>query len=296
MNTEKILSRYLQGNISATERAYLYEKYSEEELDLFVKRLSSLEIETKPVGSEWQKFEDKDSLNSSSKSKPWWILILLALILGMGIFYILNDKRKTITNTTSKPMLIAMADNTAIELAPGSTIKFKEDNFIKNRKLWLDGHAYFDVKTKGDFLVMANEVNVSVLGTKFDIWDLGSKHAKVQCYSGKVEVAAHSGMQMTLIKGQQSVIKEGEMVIEEFEELAPPAWLSSHLNYNGVSLKHVYSEIESYYKIAIIDENPQIKFSGTLPLDNIEQVVKILSGVTGKKYTLKDNQVSVSNN
>ena len=78
----------------------------------------------------------------------------------------------TLTVPYGKRFDIVLSDNTHVFLNAGSSLRYPV-NFIKgkNREVFLEGEAFFEVTkdTQHPFVVNAHEINVRVLGTKFNV-------------------------------------------------------------------------------------------------------------------------------
>jgi ferric-dicitrate binding protein FerR (iron transport regulator) len=88
--------------------------------------------------------------------------------------------------------LITLPDKSKVWLNAKTTLKYSSDFNQKNRELYLDGEAYFDVaKKKIPFIVHTSAINLKVLGTAFN----------VKCYSDEKTVEA------TLVRGSLKIEK-----------------------------------------------------------------------------------------
>lgn len=293
---DELLLKWANGEVSASEREELSKHYSLEELDLFKEQSSSLGLETSDITSEWDKLKSKRDIGKSSTAfrlLKWMIPILL--LSGVAYMYISSlGPDKTLENMTSEPMLIAMEDKTEIMLAPGSKLSYNESKFIGNRKVWIEGRAYFDVRTKGDFAVISADGIVSVLGTTFDVWELGEDQLVVQCYTGRVNVAASGGMEATLEAGQRYENTSGVMNIGDIGGVLKPKWLNNSIVFENTTLSYVYKDLEKYYAIKFVGFVSNLKFNGELPTNNLQKVTEILNAVTSDTYKIENDRVMVS--
>jgi ferric-dicitrate binding protein FerR (iron transport regulator) len=133
-------------------------------------------------------------------------VILIAGAAGGG--YLLKPVKKsssaftTVYSPAGQRTEITLPDNSKVLLNSKTTLKYSAGFNSSDRKVFLDGEGYFDVK-KGDlpFEVKTEAINIRVLGTAFN----------VKCYSDETVVEA------TLVRGSMIVEKldtESEVVEE----------------------------------------------------------------------------------
>jgi len=290
---EELLVKWADGNMSTEERRRLSELYDVAELDRFIVDSGQVQLATSDASVEWTRLQER------IRTKPEaggfnlvYRLLPLLLLAGLGYWYWTSiSPDKEVKNTTHKPMLIAMDDDTDIMLAPGSTIAYQESKYLDDRQIWLEGRAFFDVKRKGDFSVITDNSIVSVLGTSFDIWEISEQQVVVECFTGKVQVDGDNGNDAELTAGQRFSMLDGQVTSSDEEE---PSWLAGTIIYDSVPLSDVYDDLEKYYPIKFVGESSSLNFNGKLPVDDINKVMKILNAVTSDTYKLTGDQVVVS--
>lgn len=124
----------------------------------------------------WESFQSKAFTPKKSKFKVWQFAaaaVLLFGIVGTVFFYnsnpLQNDLLLTSTvveNTTSIVKTVMLPDSSKVELSANSKITYAS-NFAVNRKIEIEGEAYFKVKKdkKHPFQVLCNDITTTVLGT-----------------------------------------------------------------------------------------------------------------------------------
>ncbi|MDD3687392.1 MAG: FecR family protein [Bacteroidales bacterium] len=154
---------------------------------------SGNEAEFEEIKQTWQlsgvAFQDFDceaalekvnvKINKSSKKRKLWITYIAAAVIIALIsipMIILNlktgiDSKMLIFASTDSISQISMSDGSKLTLNENSSIEYPKD-FEKNRTIKLKGEAYFEVahvSNENQFKVLAGEVEVIVVGTKFNI-------------------------------------------------------------------------------------------------------------------------------
>src|SRR5690606_28162717 len=100
---------------------------------------------------------------------------------------------------------IMLADGTTVWLNAGSTLRYPVQFDPDERKVELEGEAYFEVqKTKGKripFIVKSKGQDISVLGTEFNVSAYADEQTvRTVLVNGSVKVLAHEAKGEVLLK------------------------------------------------------------------------------------------------
>lgn len=182
---------------------------------------------------------------------------LLAAIIGPKIA---NELQADHLTSTGEISTITLADNSKVTLAPESAIKVRFDDAGRFVEL-LDGEAFFDVTPDPEkpFRVAADTVNVTVLGTAFDVSD-GSDMSMVAVEHGlvRVENAAQVPAVFEMLEpGQQArVERDGTVTRSQIPTSQIGAWRNNQLIAQDQPLSEVVDKLRRYFSgtILITDE------------------------------------------
>ncbi len=182
---------------------------------------------------------------------------LLAAIIGPKIA---NELQADHLTSTGEISTITLADNSKVTLAPESAIKVRFDDAGRFVEL-LDGEAFFDVTPDPEkpFRVTADTVNVTVLGTAFDVSD-GSDMSMVAVEHGlvRVENAAQVPAVFEMLEpGQQArVERDGTVTRSQIPTSQIGAWRNNQLIAQDQPLSEVVDKLRRYFNgtILITDE------------------------------------------
>lgn len=167
----------------------------------------------------WQRFKKRTEaaekqVGISKKRKATGLLkIAASIILVLGILtvsYVVWNK------TGTEPIIVAAAEKTAINTLPdGSVVTLNKQSTITyaakfkgdERRIKLKGEAFFDVKAdkQKPFVVEADDVTITVLGTSFNIKNI----------DGQVEVIVETGSVIVAKNNKTIIVKEKEKVVIE---------------------------------------------------------------------------------
>lgn len=289
---EELLLKWMNGDCTSAEEQELYTHYPQKELLLLDSSLDSEQIAIKDP-YEMLKELNQNQIARPVKSKNTWLLgvLFLGSILAI-IAYLAFFGPLTIKNESSFPMAHSLPDKTQILIGPGSEISYDEDGFVEDRKVLLDGDAYFDVTTKGKFVVEAVGFEVEVLGTQFEIHQVSNKEGSVSVYEGTVRVTS-GVLEETLKIGERVEVKSKSMIRAKINKKAKPTMKGGDRIYNSVLISDIFDELSLYYGVRFVGKLPEDRFSGNLPTQDLAKCLEILDISTSYKFTLKDDEVLV---
>jgi|WetSurMetagenome_2_1015567.scaffolds.fasta_scaffold86692_2 transmembrane sensor len=169
----------------------------------------------------------------------------------------------TIYSPAGQKTEVTLPDKSRVWLNSKSTIRYSSSFNIKNRNIYLDGEAFFDVAKKSiPFEVKTSAINIKVLGTAFN----------VKCYNDEDIVEA------TLVRGSMKIEKINYATGLSEEILLKPNQKVQFLReYSGKPDKD-----------KVISEAPTVKEAENTPLEQVKQVSFINSYETEKSSGWKD--------
>jgi ferric-dicitrate binding protein FerR (iron transport regulator) len=181
---------------------------------------------------------------------------------------------------------LILEDGSEVTLNANSKLKVPRD-MKGDRHVWLQGEAFFSVTKKIDkvrFFVHTENVNVEVLGTKFNV---NSRHEKTTVVLNEGSVKLTSNLPSI---NKPLMMTPGEMASLAKEDLAftkknvkPEqynAWQNNVLVFSDASLSTVARSIEDYYGVEVVIDNPELanrQLTGTMPNNDLGIVLKSLS-------------------
>lgn len=219
-----------------------------------------------------------------------WFKIAAFLVILLGLSFLLQN---TITATelaeNGKKTSFSLPDNSQIVLNSGSKIQYRKWNWDNNRKLELNGEAYFKVAHGKKFEVNTNLGKVTVLGTQFDVKSRNNRF-DVTCYEGRVKVQ---------YKDKTVIITKGTLVSFDADYFdrqtitnTKPEWTSNQIIFRKENLKTIIEELERQYdcKIVLNSEKNNQLFTGTLPSNSIKTALEIVAATFHMKISKFENQ------
>ncbi|MCF6332781.1 MAG: FecR domain-containing protein [Draconibacterium sp.] len=186
---------------------------------------------------------------------------------------------------------LLLSDSTLVTLNSGSKLVFPAVFKGSSRRVFLIGEAFFKVKKRKDkkpFLVETENIDIKVLGTKFNVSAYDSEEeVSTVLIEGSVEVSQKNKLlnnaEYTLTPGQGCFYntKKAVSVVSEVETDNYIAWLNGYLQFQDQTVNSIICKLRRHYNKSIIIENEQLSndlISGKLILsEDFESVLINLS-------------------
>lgn len=158
---------------------------------------------------------------------------------------------------------LILPDSTLVWLNAGSRITYSQGFGVKDRHLLLNGEGYFEVRknTRLPFDVQTKELNVTVLGTKFNFRNYEEdEEVIVNLLEGKVQLENYvKKMGISYLSPSEKVTLNkatGEMTITHAKVSNAREWTNDVLFFDEMPLSDIVKELNRSYnvKIRIADE------------------------------------------
>ena len=219
----------------------------------------------------------------------WLFRVAAIVVLSLGITFTLRyfaTATQAATNGTIAQFLLP--DDSEVVLNSGSEIEYNQWNWNHNRKLSLQGEAYFKVAKGKTFEVETPLGKVTVLGTQFNVKNRKYR-LDVTCYEGKVQVN-YQKEQLVLSPGMSVSFENGKKIDTSNPENIKPEWLVNQVKFTKEKLVDIIEELNRKYNTQIEFKGKPTHqvFSGTLPTNNLEVALEIIATT----YHLKISKIS----
>jgi transmembrane sensor len=217
---------------------------------------------------------------------------------------------ESVTNTIQTPkggkFQVRLPDGSKVWLNSASTLRYPTVFTGNERKVILNGEAYFEIASnkKVPFRVISNGQIVEVLGTHFNINSYDDEDfTKTTLLEGSVRVILKSpsdvlGKTKMLKPGEQSLtnLKNSGIKIENADTEKAIAWKNGYFKFKNTPIKEIMREVERWYDVELVYEGeiPTDEFTGFISNDvNISAVLEILEQSGGVKFSVKGKKIKV---
>lgn len=210
------------------------------------------------------------------------------------------QKKQTFRSPKGTSSTVVLADGSTVWLNSGAEITYPTSFSSEQRKVSLEGEAYFDVVHNPDqpFVVSANGTDVKVLGTEFNIaTGLNNSKTFTTLISGSVEVQTAT-QKAKLKPGVQSVtdFSSDRIETQEVDLREITAWKEGYFRFKDDDIREVLSKIQTWYDIQEIDiqENTHDRFTGSvLRTKKLSDLLQQLEKISSYKFEIKEGRVNV---
>ena len=197
---------------------------------------------------------------------------------------------------------LTLSDGTRVWLNSETSIQYPVVFGTKERRVFIQGEAYFEVAkdAKKPFTVQFMSSSVTVLGTSFNIRAYPEeKQSQTTLAEGSVRIYS-PGSSMLLKPGEQAEVKalSGEMVKKEVEVKTFTSWKDGRFVFEQEPLENIMRTLERWYDIRVIfrDEGAKrISLSGNLKrYGDFSQVMNMLQMTGDVRFELHGHDVYIT--
>lgn len=227
-----------------------------------------------------------------------------------------NSKKKPSTLTYNeltvpygKRFEIKLSDGTMVYLNSGSSLKYPETFMTtENRKVFLNGEAFFDIaKDKNHPFIVNNnnDLDIKVLGTKFNISAYPEDNTTdIVLVEGSVKMQP-LGFQdensLVLKPGYKGSFNNLEKNIrtKQVNTSIYTSWIKGNIVFRNTPFSNIIKKLERHYNVTIINNNPRLSaqtFNATIEVESetIEDVFFYFNKVYHINYSIENNKIIIN--
>ncbi|GAA3600558.1 FecR domain-containing protein [Flavivirga amylovorans] len=207
-----------------------------------------------------------------------------------------------------KTFELTLSDGTLIHLNSGTVLKYPVQFLSgKNREVFLTGEAYFKVNKdqKHPFIVNANNLNIRVLGTEFNVSSYPEdKNINTVLVEGSVglyaENESYSKVNARLLEpGKKAKWNKSnqKITIEKVDTSIYTSWIDGTLVIEHLKFHQIIKRLEKHYNVEIINNNEQLAeqiFTATFRVENIKEVLDSFKTNFSFEYIIRENTIIIN--
>lgn len=206
-----------------------------------------------------------------------------------------------VTVPTAQIKKVVLPDGTQVMLNSRSQLRYPEKFDSRTREVYLQGEAYLEVAHNKEkpFIVHANNFNIQVLGTKFNVNSYNGKSAFVALVDGSVQVTTAKNQNKVMMKPNNLLrLKDGnidELVHTQATDYI--SWLVKKLKLNGDKMDRIMTNLANYYDLEIVYKKPipKIELYGKLELKaEPQKVLEAISQLSGLSITMENKKIYIT--
>lgn len=261
----------------------------------------------------------KNRLVVRNRRNNSWLMVtaILTIVITAGYFI---TSRNTVTESVSAiseqiekhtprghRSSILLRDGSKVSLNSETKITYDENFGIDNRRIYLEGEAFFEVAKDEDlpFVVTSKNLITRALGTSFNVRDYGDEDsASIALATGKVKVKRSQNptkkFKIFLNPNEQVILNKSSQKWSKtsFEPEKVLSWKDSNLNFEDMSLARIIKTLERWYdvKIKVRGEGiEKLMYEGTgiFQKQSLENVLDTLGYTMGFESSINDKQIII---
>lgn len=222
-------------------------------------------------------------------------LLILKILHGPGKIHVQIDHGEI--------QQIILDDGSRLTLDAGSTFTYPGKFSRTDRRVSLDGEAYFEIAPDPErpFMVHANASLITVLGTEFNVrsW---RQYEKVQIVVAKGSVSIRHSEQKPGVPGV--IVRTGQVsTMRRDGSITPPdtvnvaqvlAWLRQEKVFQFTPFREVLDQLERWYRVSITltdTTHASQRLNVTIEKKSLDENLDMLALVTGLAYRAEGNQI-----
>jgi len=198
---------------------------------------------------------------------------------------------------------ITLSDGTKIHLNSDSKLEYPTVFNEKERRVYLQGEAYFEVTRNEDrpFIVCTGVTEIKVLGTEFNINSRNPESVRTTLVSGKVTLKSEKMEEVQLKPGFTAIMNPvtGALDINEKDIQCYIGWKTGNYLFESTSLSDILNELAIWYDLSIdyqTEEAYKETFTGSLSRNlSIEKLIQLIERTNYLTLELKGKTLVVKN-
>jgi len=193
---------------------------------------------------------------------------------------------------------IQLPDGSTVWVNANSKLYFPNRFPTDERFVKVEGEAFFKVQKdkKRPFKVQTGDVNISVLGTAFNVRAYHPKHISTTLVEGSVQLTYHD-QHIVMTPGERAFIDEkNKLKTQTIDIEGATAWKEGYFYFKDETLGKILQDISNWYdlKVSIVGNLPKGLYSGSMDRNSkLNGVLKMLANVGNLDFILNGNHLTV---
>lgn len=216
----------------------------------------------------------------------------------------LPEEYNTLVTPRGSEYSLTLADGTRVWLNAASRLRFFTSDRGRERRVWLEGEAYFEVAhdARRPFIVESGGQCIRVLGTRFNINSYeGDRAVYTTLVEGSVAIAPLSGGgAVTLEPGQQAEYSRrngGAIAVRAVDASLATAWMNGTFLFEHASVTEIMESLSRWYdfEFEVSPLHGGLRFSGQFPrCENLDRILSILASTgTGMQIDYDGTKITL---
>ncbi len=230
-------------------------------------------------------------------SAAWKVAASIVVIIGLRYWF--WPGYRTLETQVAQTSETTLMDGSRVLLNQESSLSYGKDFNQSARSVKLRGEAFFNVQRDElkPFIVDAGEIEVTVLGTSFNVYSKSdSDLMEVIVESGKVVVQAGT-QSLVLLPGEAGFYNKSDQTLTKSQ--ANPnhlAWRTHQLTFESSSFQEVKNTLERIFDVQILLDNEKLnacEITSIFKFRDLSEVMEILQLTIGFEYIRSEGSIKI---
>lgn len=237
--------------------------------------------------------------------------IAMPLMLALGGLWFVSERTGLLSPVSYTEVCVSAGDKIKVLLPDGSDVTLNALSKMRypshfgffSRKVELEGEAYFSVSADKSrpFSVHTGALDVTVLGTKFNVKAYKGELVRVHLDEGSVLLEDHGSLNRVLKPGENAEYDRGTgncQISTTIVKDAASAWTQNRQCFNRAPLGEVVNTLERLYGVefnagdlTILSERFTISFSNKCSINEVLTDLETVSRVRFHKVSEKEWEI-----
>ncbi|WP_437918329.1 FecR family protein [Sphingobacterium sp. LRF_L2] len=316
---KKIIQEYIREGLSDDDKKKVdtwYNAVSSEEVNPFVNEHHRNQLE-KELFSNLSILVTKKNKQAGIWKKSWISVAASCILIGIAtvLFFYKEEIQFDLFHQTAWKEVITqpggikevrLPDSSSIFLSGNAKVRFDENGFRENRKIYLDqGEAFFDIHRDSlhPFSIETGTLDIEVLGTSFNVNNaLGLQQVVVNVKTGRVRVTGkQNNEEHILVAGKSLRYNTNDAVFTGFDSNPAYAniWTTGGVMLDGASFDELSELMLSRYGLVLKTDNLNTRsfsYSLLIPqVESLDQILTIICNIHQLKFRRDKNEIILYN-
>jgi ferric-dicitrate binding protein FerR (iron transport regulator) len=297
MEEDKLLKKWLNNDLTDAEKEAFSKRSDYAQNQNIIDKAQHFKASHFSKPEDFETFKTNYKTKSKVKRLDWikpFLRIASVLVIGLIVYFNFFNTNIIETQTlASQKTLIQLPDSSEVQLNANSQISYDANSWDSQRRLNLNGEAYFKVAKGATFDVITPQGIVTVVGTEFNVKSRAD-YFEVMCYEGIVRVASDTITRQLVAGDTYRILNHA--FSEDHTDKLEPSWTKNQSQFKAIPLSEVMAELERQYAVSVSHKNADTArlFTGGFSHNNLEHALDAITQPMNLTYTISSsNQVLI---
>jgi ferric-dicitrate binding protein FerR (iron transport regulator) len=246
----------------------------------------------------WKRYMARIEILSIRKKLTLWKVAAVFFFLNKGNVspLAINNTYTTVSTNNGQNSKVLLPDSSVVWINSGTTLSYNTNFAVSDRTVILTGQAFFQIAKNEQIplTVKCNELNVKVLGTRFDVSAYPEeRNISIVLESGSVELldTKDKTFAQMLNPGEKAEynIERNELSISVVDSYNYTSWKDGILIFRDEPMENVFAKLERWYNIDIEVKNEKVNqliFNATIVNESMGEIFDLIKFSCAISYTI----------